>query len=523
MIKTIQKNHKKFSLSIIQPKKKVTTIYSEKQGFGSEPKNHQKNSNANKNIDNIFQDNNNNEVSIVIENQELQKFLQEKQLNTHRLTMHLGGGFGMNLNDMIVFNEDINQFQSQNDDRNSKISVFFKNERLTLNNPQHLNFINKDKEELEQYFSKDYLGRASLSFSYMILLIFVLIISVIPCWIMNIEAEKYLRQSWRFFMASWLILPFVMWEKRQPKFKKFYQLSYIFDMNNIKKIYLTGFSNALWYTMILFGFEWTYVGYSLSLGFLQPFFQSLQRAKSDSHFYECPGKLLVILGIILIFIECITFNPDDIPPSSYNYIVQKYIHRNVWERCILGNGAALSISYIQTKLAKNNAEVNQIYPPHLKVFLNFFFIFINMGLSSYFFSGCDYKYDDDFWGWTGLFSSHQFSGFFFMSIIIGSGSFILSIYVVKVFQPIEIQIAMSFEPIFSTLLVLAAGVQILPGSLGVFGQFFLIPGLLLINLGQHLKLQEKQKQIEDTINQDKEIIKKMQRQQSQSQTSSDNS
>lgn len=88
----------------------------------------------------------------------------------------------------------------------------------------------------------------------MILMFFVMNASIIPCWIMSIEAEKYLRQSWRFFMSSWLILPFVMWEKRQPKFKKFYQLSYIFDVNNIKKIFLTSFSNSMWFTMILFGF-----------------------------------------------------------------------------------------------------------------------------------------------------------------------------------------------------------------------------------------------------------------------------
>ncbi|KRX06184.1 hypothetical protein PPERSA_06066 [Pseudocohnilembus persalinus] len=493
----MDKHKVRFSLNIVSPKRRFTTIHSEKEELDFESK-------ISGAINN--QNNNNNEVSMVVENQELQKLLKEKQLNAHRLTMHMGGGFGINLNDMIAFDDETNnklqqnQFTSQKQDQNqSKISVFFKNERLTLNNPYHLNFINQDKQELEQYFSKDYIQRIPLVISFMILMFFVMNASIIPCWIMSIEAEKYLRQSWRFFMSSWLILPFVMWEKRQPKFKKFYQLSYIFD--------------------------WTYVGYSINLGSLQLFFLSLQRAKSDSHTYEYPGRLLVILGIILIFIECINFTPEEIPPSSYNYIVQKYIHRNVWERCILGNGAALSISYILTKFAKNNAEVNQIYPPHLRMFLTFFFNSINLSLSSYFFSGSDLSNQNesekpDFWGWTALFSSHQFSGFFFMSIIVGLGSFVSSMYIGKAFQPLDIQTAMSFEPVFATLFVYIAGVQFLPGNLGIVGFIFIIPGIFFINLGQYLKVQEKQKEIEDKINQEKQIIQKMQQQQSQLQTPS---
>lgn len=54
---------------------------------------------------------------------------------------------------------------------------------------------------------------------------------------------------------------------------------------------------------------------------------SIKRKKEESHNYEYPGRIMVIIGIILIFIDSFTFSKDDVNPSAHTYRVTKYIHR----------------------------------------------------------------------------------------------------------------------------------------------------------------------------------------------------
>ncbi len=82
---------------------------------------------------------------------------------------------------------------------------------------------------------------------------------------------------------------------------------------------------------------------------------------------------------------------------------------------------------------------------------------IIMTLSSYFFSGTDVVVGT-WWGWTGLFSSEQFSTYLFMSIILSLGTFISFFLITLLFEPMFPAIASSFEPILATLFVHAAGV-----------------------------------------------------------------
>ena len=83
---------------------------------------------------------------------------------------------------------------------------------------------------------------------------------------------------------------------------------------------------------------------------------------------------------------------------------------------------------------------------------------INMTLSSYFFSGTDVMTSGSFWGWAGLFSSDQFSTYFFMSIVLSLGTFLSMPLISKLFEPLFPAIAASFEPILSTIFVHMIGV-----------------------------------------------------------------
>ncbi|KRX00909.1 hypothetical protein PPERSA_09515 [Pseudocohnilembus persalinus] len=71
----------------------------------------------------------------------------------------------------------------------------------------------------------------------------------------------------------------------------------------------------------------------------------------------------------------------------------------------------------------------------------------------------------------------------------GLGSFISSIYVAKVFEPLDIQTAQSFEPTMATMLAYLMNVQHLPGGLGCIAQAFIVPGNFFINLGQYMYTQ----------------------------------
>jgi hypothetical protein len=53
---------------------------------------------------------------------------------------------------------------------------------------------------------------------------------MIPGWIMSIQANKLLRKSWRFFMQAFMVIPFVLYERRSKdeNIKKKYCFSYIF-------------------------------------------------------------------------------------------------------------------------------------------------------------------------------------------------------------------------------------------------------------------------------------------------------
>lgn len=134
--------------------------------------------------------------------------------------------------------------------------------------------------------------------------------------------------------------------------------------------------------------------------------------------------------------------------------------------------------------------------------LVFAFTSLNMTMSSYFFAGSDLVQHDSFWGWSGLFTSTQFSGFLFMSIILGMGNFITQTLISKIFEPIIPATVALFEPIFSTIILQLVGVQIIPskkktdyfhsspltkqnllGGLACLGYVFILPGLFVIIIG----------------------------------------
>jgi len=74
-----------------------------------------------------------------------------------------------------------------------------------------------------------------------------------------------------------------------------------------------------------------------------------------------------------------------------------------------------------------------------------------------------------------------------MSIVLCFGMFVSFVLISKLFQdPILPALAMTLDPIIGTLLLELAGIQYMPKAYSFIGYLFIVPGLLLILIGQCL-------------------------------------
>lgn len=74
-----------------------------------------------------------------------------------------------------------------------------------------------------------------------------------------------------------------------------------------------------------------------------------------------------------------------------------------------------------------------------------------------------------------------------MSIVLCFGMFVSYVMISKLFQdPILPALAMTLDPIIGTMLLEWFGVQMMPRAYSFIGYLFIVPGLLLILVGQCL-------------------------------------
>ncbi|EAR82509.1 transmembrane protein, putative (macronuclear) [Tetrahymena thermophila SB210] len=378
--------------------------------------------------------------------------------------------------------------------------------------PELIKQIDVEAEKKILEVSKPFYERVNPYLAWFLVFYATINAACIPPWIMSIPAEKYLRIAWRFFMQAVMMIPFLLYERRNlPEANQHkYSFSYIFKLENMKKVYLASCSLSIQFTMVLFAQDWNFISHSLVLSALIPFCFSINRIikKQENHNYESSGQAMVIFGVLCVLADTLMYDPSEAPPSTVNYRNAKVYYRKPWQRLLFGNVTTLIVSYILFRMQNHRDESGKTYPPFLNQALIFAFTSVNMTMSSYFFSGSDLIHDS-FWGCLGLFSSEQFSGFLFMSIILGMGNFITSVLINKIFKPIIPATISLFEPIFSTIILQLVGVQIIPGGLSCIGYVFILPGLFVINLGQFL-LNEKKNQKQNEENRH-EIIEQLQK------------
>ena len=197
-----------------------------------------------------------------------------------------------------------------------------------------MKYLGEETEEHVNEISKPLYTRINHYLAWFLVFYATINGACIPPWIMSIPAEKYMRISWRFFMQTVMMIPFLMYEKRNlaPENKEQYTLSYIFKLEHIKKVYLVAFTNSIWFTMVLFAFEWKFISHALVLSGLQQFFFSIQRhiRKEENHSYEAAGQAMVVFGLFCVFTSSIYYDPAEAPPSTKNYRNFLLLLREPW-------------------------------------------------------------------------------------------------------------------------------------------------------------------------------------------------
>lgn len=133
---------------------------------------------------------------------------------------------------------------------------------------------------------------------------------MIPPWIMSIKATKLIRICWRFLLQSFMVVPFVLYERRtaSEKVREMYSFSHIFKLEHFKKVYISSFATSFWFTMILTTFEWTYISHAMVLGALSNFFLSVMRMINGekNHELEKGGQVMVLIGFFMVMLDSYT-------------------------------------------------------------------------------------------------------------------------------------------------------------------------------------------------------------------------
>lgn len=349
--------------------------------------------------------------------------------------------------------------------------------------------------------TRSYVDTIPVIWAWIILFYSVCNSAMVPPWIMRINANKYLRIAWRFFMQSLIMIPFAMYERRMgnEEVRSKYSISYVLRPENFRRLYFASFAQSFWFTTILFSFDWTYISHALVLGALSNFFLSVSRALNglENHSYEKGGQALVLLGVLFIVGDSVALHPAEMPDSHYHdYVNSKYLTRD-WYHRVAGDLACFVVSYITSRFAVLNQDLKNYYPSFLSMSLWFMLNFFNMGISAFFLSGTHFMSIDNFWGFFGLFSQEHLASFMYMSIILMAGMLISSLLIKDLFPNVIPAIAGVFESTLSIVFIWLASVQMLPGPLACLGCVFIMPGMLMIIIGHHeLTATEQAKRLE---------------------------
>lgn len=160
------------------------------------------------------------------------------------------------------------------------------------------------------------------------------------------------------------------------------------------------------------------------------------------------------------------------------YFMEKNFYQNIFFDLL-----ALMVAFCMAKLSTHTANLKTVFPPYLSMVLVNSTVCIIMALCAYFFLGATFNSDPTY-GVFNIFSQEHFSTFLYLSVILNLGMIISYVMLTRLFpDQIIPALGMTFEPFFSACFFEISGVQKLPGSFAIMGYTIMVPGKILILLG----------------------------------------
>ncbi|KAL4426749.1 hypothetical protein ABPG74_006527 [Tetrahymena malaccensis] len=321
---------------------------------------------------------------------------------------------------------------------------------------------------------------------WLVLSISVILGASIPTSILVIDASRYVKAFWRFQMTVFWIIPFCIYEYFDASYQRYYKCAYIFQLDNLKQSYISSLGSSIWFTFILFSFDYTSVSHAMLLGSLSNFFMSAIRTfkrGSKKIELEVVGLTLVIIGVLLVFVDSITMDELQSDKRYQGFDMVDFLNKPWWVRIIVGDFLCLLTSFIVCRFGMLKKDDQMIYPTYLNLLIMSIFTAMNMFLVSLV-TGCTFSRDPD--GVFALFTLKYFFIYLAIALFSGLGLFLSYIYISKFFEPIVSASAYLFEPIVATILIYMFNIEFLPGPFACLGYVFVLPGQFLILLTRHL-------------------------------------
>lgn len=136
------------------------------------------------------------------------------------------------------------------------------------------------------------------------------------------------------------------------------------------------------------------------------------------------------------------------------------------------------------QFSKFTSDLRNYYPPFLSMLLVNIFNVINMTLISYFCNGASFDYDP-FWGIFSVFRDSHFISFMYMAIVLALGQIVSVVLISKMFpDPIIPALAMTLEPFIASFFVDLGKIQALPSGFSMVGFILILPGIIMVLMGQ---------------------------------------
>lgn len=84
---------------------------------------------------------------------------------------------------------------------------------------------------------------------------------------------KWNRNAWRFAVQAFILIPFIIWEKRtgSEDIRKCYNLSNLFEKSNIKRLFITSFNTSVNTTLYIVAIDFNYIANVIYSFFIKEF------------------------------------------------------------------------------------------------------------------------------------------------------------------------------------------------------------------------------------------------------------